>query len=88
MRSSDIVTAAEQEDVDLIGLNIGGRVEVAERIIEALSASGLGDIPIFAGGTLPASGITRLEERGVQCFPPGSSLEEITQAAMQLTGSS
>lgn len=85
MRASDIVAAAEQEDIDLIGLNVGGRVEVAERIIAALSDAGLGDVPVFAGGTLPSSGVKRLGELGVECFPPGSSLKEIISAAVKLT---
>lgn len=85
MSASEITVAAEQEDIDLIGLNVGGRVEVAERIIATLSDAGLADVPIFAGGTLPSSGIERLAKLGVQCFPPGSSLREIVSAAAELT---
>lgn len=85
MLASDIAAMAEQEDLDLIGLNVGGRVEVAERIIATLSDAGLGDIPVFAGGTLPSSGIERLAQLNVQCFPPGSSMKEIVSAAVKLT---
>ena len=85
MLASDIAAMAEQEDLDLIGLNVGGRVEVAERIIATLSDAGLGDIPVFAGGTLPSSGIERLAQLNVQCFPPGSSMKEIVSTAVKLT---
>ena len=85
MLASDIAATAEQEDIDLIGLNVGGRVEVAERIIATLSDAGLGDIPVFAGGTLPSSGIERLAQLSVQCFPPGSSMKEIVSTAVKLT---
>ena len=85
MRASDITVTAEEEDIDLIGLNVGGRVEVAERIIATLSDAGLGDIPIFAGGTLPSSGIERLGQLNVQCFPPGSSMRDVVGAAVRLT---
>ena len=44
----EIVSAAIQEDVDLVGLNVGGRIEIVERVIVALRA-GLPDLPVFAG---------------------------------------
>jgi methylmalonyl-CoA mutase C-terminal domain/subunit len=83
-RPDEIVAAVEQEDVDLVGLNVGGRMEVVERIIESLRATAPG-MPIFAGGTLPPAAIRRLQELGVEGFPPGSSLASIVEAARRLT---
>jgi len=80
-----IARVAADEDVDLIGLNVGGRVEVVERILDTLAEQHL-TTPVFAGGTIPHYAAQRLEERGVRCFPPGSSLDDIVQAARELTG--
>ena len=85
MRSQEIVNAAKDEDVQLVGLNIGGRVKVAIRIVKALEDAGLGDLPVMAGGTLPETAIRSLEEQGVTCFPPGSSLRDIVDTAESLT---
>jgi methylmalonyl-CoA mutase C-terminal domain/subunit len=84
-RADQIVAVAIQEGVDLVGLNIGGRIEVVERIVDGLRAAGL-DAPIFAGGTIPPPSAKRLSELGVRAFPPGSSLSSIVDAAFELTG--
>jgi methylmalonyl-CoA mutase C-terminal domain/subunit len=83
-RADQIVEAALQEDVDLVGLNVGGRIEVVERIVSALREADP-DLPIFAGGTLPPVSLRRLEELGIRGFPPGSSLADIVEAARTLT---
>jgi methylmalonyl-CoA mutase C-terminal domain/subunit len=36
VRDGEIARAAIDEDADLVGLNIGGRIQVAERIIQTL----------------------------------------------------
>lgn len=80
----ELAAMAIDEDVDLVGLNIGGRIEVAERVIATLRAKGY-DGPVFAGGTIPPHAVRRLNEVGVECFPPGSDLESIADAARRLT---
>ncbi len=80
----EIVRAAADEDVDLVGLNVGGRVEVAERILDALRAAGI-DAPVIAGGTLAPHACRKLAERGVATFPPGSTLQAIVETARALT---
>lgn len=86
LRATEISRVARDEDVRLIGLNVGGRIEVVERILEQLAEDELGDVPVFVGGTLTPQAIVTLEQRGVRCFPPGSSLDDIVTAARQLTG--
>lgn len=81
--ADEIANAAVQEDADLVGLNVGGRVEVVERAIRALREKGL-DVPIIAGGTIPPSSCRRLEALGVEVFPPGSSTKDIVAAARRL----
>ncbi|HVW45283.1 MAG TPA: cobalamin-dependent protein [Amycolatopsis sp.] len=82
-RAEEIVGAAVQEGVDLVGLNVGGRIEVVERIVAAIRAEDPG-LPIFAGGTLPPRALRRLDELGVPGFPPGSSLSSIVESARAL----
>lgn len=84
-KESEIVRAVMDEDPNLVGLNIGGRVEVAQRIIGALRLSGY-EGPVVAGGTIPPYAVRQLAESGVECFPPGSSLADISQAARRLVG--
>jgi methylmalonyl-CoA mutase C-terminal domain/subunit len=83
-RPEEIVAAVEQEDVDLVGLNVGGRIEVVERIVEAVRAASPG-MPIFAGGTLAPPAVRRLNDLGIPTFPPGSALASIVDAARRLT---
>jgi methylmalonyl-CoA mutase C-terminal domain/subunit len=83
-RADEIVAAAIQEDVDLVGLHVGGRTEVVERIVAALRAN-CPDVQILAGGTLSPRAIERLDSIGVRSFPPGSRLEDIVSAARELT---
>lgn len=84
-RADEIVAAAVDEDVDLVGLHVGGRVEVVERIVDGLAEAAPG-VPVFAGGVVPPWARDRLEARGLEVFPPGSSLAAIVEAARRLTG--
>lgn len=81
----EIAAAATQEDVDLVGLNVGGRVESVERAIEALKAAA-SEIPIMVGGVLPPYAVKRLNAIGIECFPPGSALADVVAAARRLCG--
>ncbi len=81
----EIVQAAIDEDVDLIGLSVGGHVQVAERAVAALRDEGI-EKPVFAGGVIPPHAKRRLEGKGVEVYPPGSQLPDIVAAAERLTG--
>lgn len=83
-QAEEIVNAALTEDVDLIGLNVGGRIEVVERILAQMAEAEL-DIPVFAGGTISPKNCRLLGEKGIETFPPGSSLHDIVAAAERLT---
>lgn len=85
-RDDEIARLAADEDVDLVGLNIGGRIEVVERIADALAAA-MPRVPIFAGGAVAPWMKKRLEGRGIEVYPPGSALAVIVAAAARLTGS-
>lgn len=82
---AEIARAAAEEDVDLVGLNVGGRIEVVERIITAVRNACAG-VPIFAGGAIAPWAAERLDAAGVESYPPGSALGDIVAAARRLTG--
>ncbi len=83
--AEEIARQAVDEDVALVGLNVGGRVEVVERIADALGKVAP-EIPVFAGGAIAPWMKTRLEARGIEAYPPGSKLASIVTAAERLTG--
>ena len=84
-KTDDIVRSAIDEDVDLVGLNVGGHICVAIRAIENVQKA-RPDLPIFAGGTIPPYAAKQLEALGVEVYPPGSQLTDIVDAAERLTG--
>ena len=74
----EIVAAAMQEDVDVLGLNIGGRYNAVRLVMEQLQEKGMDDILVVAGGTIPREDIPTLKEMGIaEVFPPGSTVEAI-----------
>lgn len=84
-RSDEVVQAAIDEDVDLVGLNIGGHIDVALRAVNELQTACQG-MPVFAGGVVPPHAKKKLEALGVDVFPPGSQLPDIVASARRLTG--
>lgn len=84
-RSDEVVQAAIDEDVDLVGLNIGGHIDVALRAVEQIHGACPG-MPVFAGGVVPPHARRKLETLGVDVFPPGSQLPDIVASARRLTG--
>ncbi|MEY2907715.1 MAG: hypothetical protein RLZZ602_238 [Pseudomonadota bacterium] len=83
--TDDIVSSAIDEDVDLVGLNVGGHIDVAIRAIEGVQKA-RPELPIFAGGTIPPHAAKQLAALGVEVYPPGSQLTDIVDAAERLTG--
>jgi methylmalonyl-CoA mutase, C-terminal domain len=76
---AQIVAAAIQEDVDLIGLSClsGAHNELFAEVIRLLKQQQATDIPVFAGGIIPAVDILHLKELGIkEVFPPGSKMKE------------
>jgi methylmalonyl-CoA mutase, C-terminal domain len=75
-----IVTAALQEDADVIGLSIlsGAHNHIAPRVMELLREKGLDDVLVVIGGIIPDVDVPRLKEIGVKgVFPPGTPMQEI-----------
>lgn len=77
-----ILAAAEEEDVDAIGLSIlsGVHLEVACQVVEALEQKGRADLPIFLGGTIPQEDASALREMGIaDVFPVGTEIDEVVR---------
>lgn len=75
-----IVSAAIQEDVDLIGLSslAAAHLYLFQKVMDLLKAQGAGDIMVIGGGIIPEKDIVTLEAIGVQeIFPSGTSLDTI-----------
>jgi len=77
-----IVTAALQEDADVIGLSIlsGAHMHICPRIMELLKEKGLDDVLVVVGGIIPDVDIPRLKEIGITgVFLPGTPMQEIIE---------
>lgn len=75
-----IVAAAIQEDVDLVGLSClsGAHRYLFPRVVELLKAEGAGDIAVIGGGIIPDQDFPLLTAAGIRAiFTPGAKLEEI-----------
>jgi methylmalonyl-CoA mutase, C-terminal domain len=75
-----IVNAALQEDVDIIGLSIlsGAHMTIFPRVLELMREKGMNDVILFGGGIIPEDDIPRLKEAGVgEIFLPGTSTQGI-----------
>ena len=75
-----IVTAAIQEDVDVIGLSIlsGAHNHLFPEIIRLLKERDAADIPVFAGGIIPEDDIPGLKQMGIQeVFLPGTNTDRV-----------
>ncbi|MBO8141258.1 MAG: cobalamin B12-binding domain-containing protein [Firmicutes bacterium] len=75
-----IVNAAVEEDVDVVGLSIlsGAHNTLVPQVLEGLKAQGAADIAVVVGGIIPDEDARHLKELGVAgVFGPGSSLAEI-----------
>ena len=77
-----IVQAAIQEDVDLIGLSslAGAHNYLFPQVLELLKKQGAGDIALIGGGIFPEEDIQALKQQGVkEIFTPGASLDSIAE---------
>lgn len=79
----DVVQAALQEDVHILGLSIlsGAHVSLVRKVAERLRALGAGkDVALVIGGTIPPQDIPRLREMGAAAvFPMGTPIASMVQ---------
>ena len=75
-----LVSAALQEDVDLVGLSClsGAHLHLFSEVVRQLKEKGTGDITVIGGGIIPEEDIPALKEAGIrEIFLPGASLDGI-----------
>ncbi|ELY49453.1 cobalamin B12-binding domain-containing protein [Natronorubrum sulfidifaciens] len=76
----DVVQAAVQEDVDVLGISIlsGAHDTLVPKIMDGLEEYGAKeDTLVLAGGVIPEEDRAELKEDGVEAiFGPGTSIEE------------
>jgi methylmalonyl-CoA mutase C-terminal domain/subunit len=77
-----IVSAALQEDADVIGLSIlsGAHNHIAPRVMELIKEKGLDDVLVVIGGIIPDIDVPKLKEIGIKgIFLPGSPMRDIVE---------
>lgn len=82
-----VVAAAIQEDVDIIGVNQheGSHIYIARKLVEKLREYGADDIPVVMGGSIPVVDVDVLKSMGVkEVFLPGTPIREIVDKLMKL----
>jgi len=82
-----IVAAAIQEDVDIVGLSIlsGAHLGLSEKIIKKLRENNAGDKVIVVGGLILKEDIPKLRAMGVsEVYPSGVPLDQIVESIKSL----
>ena len=75
-----VVTAALQEDVDVVGLSVlsGAHMSLCPRIMELMKREKLDDVLVVVGGIIPDQDIPKLKALGIrEVFQPGVSTQDI-----------
>ena len=74
-----IISAAIQENVDVIGLSIlsGAHIPLCEKLMSRLKDENLSDILVVVGGVIPKKDVVKLEDMGIKgIFPGGTPFAE------------
>jgi methylmalonyl-CoA mutase C-terminal domain/subunit len=77
-----IVSAALQEDADVIGLSIlsGAHNHIVPRLMELIKENGLDDVLVVIGGIIPDVDVPKLKAIGVRgIFLPGTPMQSIVE---------
>lgn len=77
---SQIVQAAIQEDVDLVGLSClsGAHMTLFPKIKQMLVAEGAEDVVVFGGGIIPDDDSAKLQAQGIEAiFGPGTNTQDV-----------
>ncbi len=83
-----IVEAALQEDVDIIGLSIlsGAHLELTRKLIDRLKEEEMEDVLVLVGGNIPHRDRPKLLQLGANAvFPTASPLAEIAEFVGNVT---
>jgi len=84
-----IVEAALQEDVDVLGLSVlsGAHLPLTEKLMGLLSEKDLDDLVVIVGGNIPRGDIQKLEALGVdRVFRTGSRFDDMVSFIEESVG--
>lgn len=84
-----LVSAALQEDVDIIGLSFmsGDHMIMIPKVMQQLEEKGMGEVPVIVGGIILKHQIPELRKIGVSgVFLPGTLPADIVQAVGNIAG--
>lgn len=82
-----IVSAAMQESVDVIGLSImtGAHLAISRKLVTRLKEEKMTDVRVVVGGVIPKKDVEALKQIGVAAvFPGGTPFSEIAGAIQAL----
>ena len=85
--AEEIMAAATQEDVDLIGASVlsGAHIELVSDLLAERSRHGLDSTPVVVGGIVPPDDVDRLLQLGVDdVFPAGTALTDVVSRVLAL----
>jgi methylmalonyl-CoA mutase C-terminal domain/subunit len=77
-----IVSAAVQEDADVIGISIlsGAHMTIFPKLLTLMKEQGIGDVLLTGGGIIPEEDISALKQMGCgELFSPGASTVDIAE---------
>ncbi len=80
--AEEIVNAAVEEDVDVIGISLlsGAHAVLLPQIASLMKAKGLKDTLLIGGGIIPEGDRPLLKKKGVaELFTPGARVEDIAR---------
>jgi len=84
-----IVEAAIQEDVDVIGLSVlsGAHLPISKKLMAKLRESNMDDVLVMVGGNIPERDFAPLTELGVAAvFPSSSRFDDIAKFIRENAG--
>ncbi len=80
--ADQIVNAALEEDVDIIGLSIlsGAHLTICKDLLKKMAGAGIKDKPVLVGGVIPEEDILKLKTIGIkEIFPTASKFDDIVK---------
>lgn len=85
--AAEIMAAAADEDVDVIGASIlsGAHLALAADLLVERSRHGLDEVPVVVGGIVPPGDVDQLLDLGVaDVFPAGTALADVVARILNL----
>ncbi len=89
--AESIMSVADQEDVDAIGISVlsGVHIAISRRLLELKRGRDREELPLFVGGTIPKKDVRELREMGMaDVFPAGTDINDVVRRVRDIVASS